>query len=154
MSTHPPGRPHNGQDAAQSARAGAGSRVEQTRRALAAMLIPLFFVSVFALCIIGTYHQPHPHDIKIGVEGHRRADRALRAAIEQNTGSPRVQACSGHHDPGDTADGRRRASRSGRGPDRHRRVHVHGGVHDLRLPRRHPALHGRAELFVRAGATR
>jgi hypothetical protein len=41
------------------------SQREQTRLALGAMLIPLFFVVMFAVCIIGTYHKPHPHDIKI-----------------------------------------------------------------------------------------
>jgi len=29
---------------------------EQTRLALSAMLIPIFFVIAFAICIIGTYH--------------------------------------------------------------------------------------------------
>ena len=51
------------------------------------MLIPLFFVSMFALCIIGTYHKPHPHDIKIGVVGPPEQTAQLRAAIEKNTGS-------------------------------------------------------------------
>ena len=44
---------------------------EQTRLALSAMLIPIFFVTLFALCIIGTYHKPHPHGgVGSSVVGH------------------------------------------------------------------------------------
>jgi hypothetical protein len=57
------------------------------RRAVGAMLIPLFFVSAFALCIIGTYHQPHPHEIKVGVVGPAAQTATLRAAIQKQAGS-------------------------------------------------------------------
>ena len=60
---------------------------DQTRRAVGAMLIPIFFVSAFALCIIGTYHKPHPHDIKIGVVGPAAQTARLRAAIVKRAGS-------------------------------------------------------------------
>ena len=32
----------------------------QTQLAVGAMLVPVFFVIAFAVCIIGTYHKPHP----------------------------------------------------------------------------------------------
>ena len=60
---------------------------EQTRLALGAMLIPLFFVTMFALCIIGTYHKPHPNGIKVGVVGPPALTAPLRAAIEKQAGS-------------------------------------------------------------------
>lgn len=60
---------------------------EQTRLALGAMVIPLFFVSAFALCIIGTYHKPHPNDIKIGVVGRAAQTAQLRAGIQRAAGS-------------------------------------------------------------------
>jgi hypothetical protein len=60
---------------------------EQTRLALGAMLIPLFFVSAFALCIIGTYHKPHPDDIKLGVVGPAAQTAQLRAGIQKAAGS-------------------------------------------------------------------
>lgn len=60
---------------------------EQTRLALGAMLIPLFFVSAFALCIIGTYHKPHPHGIKLGVVGPAAQTAQLRAGIAKAAGS-------------------------------------------------------------------
>ncbi|WP_028066965.1 hypothetical protein [Solirubrobacter soli] len=39
----------------------------QTKLALGALLVPLFFVIGFSLSIIGTYHKPHPNGITIGV---------------------------------------------------------------------------------------
>jgi hypothetical protein len=59
----------------------------QTRLALGAMLIPLFFVTMFALCIIGTYHKPHPDGIKVGVVGPAAQTAPLRAGIEKAAGS-------------------------------------------------------------------
>jgi hypothetical protein len=56
---------------------------EQTRLALVAMLIPLFFVVLFAVCIIGTYHKPHPNGIKVGVVGPSAQTARLRAGIEK-----------------------------------------------------------------------
>ena len=41
----------------------------QTQLAVGAMLVPVFFVIAFAVCIIGTYHKPHPNNIKVGVVG-------------------------------------------------------------------------------------
>ncbi len=60
---------------------------DQMRRALGAMLIPLFFVSAFALCIIGAYHKPHPDGIKVGVVGPSAQTAPLRAAVEKKAGS-------------------------------------------------------------------
>ncbi len=60
---------------------------EQTRLALGAMVIPLFFVSAFALCIIGTYHKPHPNDIKLGVVGRAAQTAQLRDGIQKAAGS-------------------------------------------------------------------
>ena len=41
----------------------------QTHRAIGALLVPIFFVAMFSLCIIGTYHKPHPNDIRVGFVG-------------------------------------------------------------------------------------
>jgi hypothetical protein len=60
---------------------------DQTRLALGAMLIPLFFVCLFAACIIGAYHKPHPNDIKVGVVGPAAQTLRLRTALEQGGGS-------------------------------------------------------------------
>ena len=60
---------------------------EQTRLALGAMLIPLFVVTMFALCIIGTYHKPHPNGIKVGIVGPPAQTAPLRAALEKEAGS-------------------------------------------------------------------
>jgi hypothetical protein len=60
---------------------------DQTRLALSAMAIPIFFVVMFALCIIGTYHKPHPHDIAVGVVGPPAQTAQLRAGIERAAGS-------------------------------------------------------------------
>ena len=51
------------------------------------MLVPLFFAIVFAACIIGTYHQPHPNGIKLGVVGPPAQTAPLRAGIEKAAGS-------------------------------------------------------------------
>jgi hypothetical protein len=60
---------------------------EQTRLALGAMLIPLFFVTMFALCIIGTYHKPHPNGIKVAVVGPAAQTAQLRAGVAKAAGS-------------------------------------------------------------------
>jgi hypothetical protein len=60
---------------------------EQTKLAVGAMLIPLFFVTLFAWLIIGTYHKPHPNDIKVGLVGPPLQTVPLRAGIEQQAGS-------------------------------------------------------------------
>jgi hypothetical protein len=59
----------------------------QTRLALAAMVIPLFFVIMFAVCIIGTYHKPHPNGVKVGVVGSAAQTLPLRARLEKAVGS-------------------------------------------------------------------
>ena len=63
------------------------SRRQQTRLALGAMLIPIFFVMMFALCIIGTYHKPHPHGIKVAVVGPAAQTAPLRAGLAKAAGS-------------------------------------------------------------------
>lgn len=62
-------------------------QLEQTRLALAALLIPIFFVIGFAVCIIGTYHKPHPNNIRVGIVGPAVATAPLRADIERAAGS-------------------------------------------------------------------
>jgi hypothetical protein len=59
----------------------------QTRLALGAMIVPLFFAVMFAACIIGTYHKPHPNGIKVGVVGPPAQTAPLRAGIERAAGS-------------------------------------------------------------------
>jgi hypothetical protein len=59
----------------------------QTRLALRALLVPIFFVTLFALCIIGTYHKPHPNGIKVGVVGPATQTAPLRAGLEKAGGS-------------------------------------------------------------------
>jgi hypothetical protein len=63
------------------------NQTEQTKLALGAMLIPLFFVIGFATCIIGAYHTPHPHNIKVAVVGPVAQTAPLRAAMQQAAGS-------------------------------------------------------------------
>jgi len=60
---------------------------EQTKAALGALLVPLFFVVMFSACIIGTYHKPHPSDIRVGVVGPASATAPLRAALVEAAGS-------------------------------------------------------------------
>ena len=55
----------------------------QTIRALAGMVIPLFVVVMFAGCIIGTYHKPHPNGIKIAVVGPEAETAQVRGALSQ-----------------------------------------------------------------------
>ena len=59
----------------------------QTRLALGAMLVPVFFVAMFALCIIGTYHKPRPSGIKVGVVGPASLTAPLRAGLSKAAGS-------------------------------------------------------------------
>lgn len=73
--------------ARQREKTAAMSTDRQTRLALGAMLIPIFFVVMFAACIIGTYHRPHPNDIKVGVVGPAAKTAALRAGLEKAAGS-------------------------------------------------------------------
>jgi hypothetical protein len=56
---------------------------EQTRLALGAMAVPIFFVILFALCIIGAYHKPHPNDIKLAVVGPPAQTAPLRAGLQK-----------------------------------------------------------------------
>jgi hypothetical protein len=60
---------------------------EQTRLALGSLVIPIFFVIGFALCIIGTYHKPHPNGIKLGVVGPAAQTAPLRVGLEKAGGS-------------------------------------------------------------------
>lgn len=59
----------------------------QTRLALGALLVPLFFVVMFSACIIGTYHKPHPNGIKVGVVGPAAQTAPLRAGLAKAAGS-------------------------------------------------------------------
>ena len=51
------------------------------------MLVPLFFAIVFAVCIIGAYHKPHPNNIKVGVVGPAAQTAPLRAGLAGAGGS-------------------------------------------------------------------
>jgi hypothetical protein len=59
----------------------------QLRRAIAGMLVPIFFAIGFAACIIGTYHKPHVNEISFGVVGPAAQTAPLVAAMEQHAGS-------------------------------------------------------------------
>jgi hypothetical protein len=59
----------------------------QTRLGVAAMLVPLFFAIAFAACIIGSYHKPDPHNIKVAVVGPAAKTAKLRATIQNAAGS-------------------------------------------------------------------
>jgi hypothetical protein len=77
----------------------------QTRLALRALLVPVFFVAMFALCIIGAYHTPHPNHIKVGVVGPPARTAPLRAGLEKAGGSafdfrPLATAAEATHDIG------------------------------------------------------
>jgi hypothetical protein len=62
-------------------------RPSQLALALGAMLIPLFFVVMFAICIIGTYHAPDPNGIKVAIVGPPRATAPLSALVAKEAGS-------------------------------------------------------------------
>ena len=67
-----------------------GAQVDQraqTQLALRALLVPIFFVTLFALCIIGTYHKPHPTGIELAVVGPPAQTAQLRAGLEKAGGS-------------------------------------------------------------------
>jgi hypothetical protein len=64
-----------------------GERRKQMRVAVAAMVVPLFFAIGFASCIIGTYHQPHPNNIKVAVVGPAAQTAPVQAAIQHAGGS-------------------------------------------------------------------
>ena len=71
-------------------RAGSAEREAQRAQlplALGAMLIPLFFVVMFAVCIIGTYHAPDPNGIKLAIVGPPPATAPLSAAVAKEAGS-------------------------------------------------------------------
>lgn len=59
----------------------------QTKIAIGAMLVPLFFVAAFSACIIGAYHKPHPNHIRLGVVGPPAQTAQLRAGLARATGS-------------------------------------------------------------------
>jgi hypothetical protein len=69
---------------------GPAAQEEQRRQlaiALGAMLIPLFFVVMFAVCIIGTYHAPDPSGIEVGLVGPPPLTGPLQAGLEKEAGS-------------------------------------------------------------------
>ena len=59
----------------------------QTKVALGAMIVPLFFVIGFATCIIGAYHKPHPNGVKIGVVGPVAKVGPLLTGLQKAAGS-------------------------------------------------------------------
>ena len=60
---------------------------EQTKLALASLLVPIFFVIGFSICIIGTYHKPHPNGVKFAVVGPAARTAPLRAGLQKEAGS-------------------------------------------------------------------
>ena len=59
----------------------------QTRLALAALLVPIFFVILFATCIIGTYRKPSPNGVKVAIVGPPAQTAPLRAGAQRGAGS-------------------------------------------------------------------
>lgn len=59
----------------------------QTRLALGAMVVPIFFAIGFAACIIGAYHKPHPSSIKLAVVGPAAETARLRDDLARTAGS-------------------------------------------------------------------
>jgi hypothetical protein len=59
----------------------------QTRLAIGAILIPLFFAVAFAACIISSYHKPHPNGIEVAVVGPPAETAPLVARLQQGAGS-------------------------------------------------------------------
>ena len=59
----------------------------QTRLALGAMLVPLFFAIAFAACIIGSYHKPDPSNIKVAVVGPPAETAQVRAGMQKAAGN-------------------------------------------------------------------
>jgi len=60
---------------------------QQLALALGAMLIPLFFVVMFAVFIIGTYHAPDPNGIKVAIVGPPPATAPLSVLISKEAGA-------------------------------------------------------------------
>jgi hypothetical protein len=63
------------------------SQAAQTKLGLAALVVPVFFGIMFAACIIGAYHKPHPNDIKVGVVGPATQTAQVRAGLANAAGS-------------------------------------------------------------------
>jgi hypothetical protein len=59
----------------------------QTRLAVSALLVPIFFAALFALCIIGVYHRPHPKDIKVAVVGPPAQTAPVQAGLSRAGGA-------------------------------------------------------------------
>jgi hypothetical protein len=64
-----------------------GKQLSETQIAVGALLVPLFFVTAFAACIIGSYHRPHPNGIKLAVVGPSAQTTQLRAGLQKAAGS-------------------------------------------------------------------
>jgi hypothetical protein len=67
--------------------AGTDDQRVQTRLGVGAMLVPLFFAVAFAACIIGSYHRPHPNDIRVAVVGPAAQPAPLRAQLQKAAGT-------------------------------------------------------------------
>jgi hypothetical protein len=61
-------------------------QLSETQIAVGAMLVPLFFVAAFAACIIGSYHKPHPKDIRFAIVGPAAQTAPLRASLAKTAG--------------------------------------------------------------------
>jgi hypothetical protein len=59
----------------------------QTKLGVAALVVPVFFSIMFAACIIGSYHRPHPRDIKVAVVGPTAQTAPVRAGLEKAAGT-------------------------------------------------------------------
>jgi hypothetical protein len=59
----------------------------QTKIGLAALVVPVFFGIMFAACIIGAYHTPHPNNIKVAVVGPPAQTAPVVAGLQKAAGS-------------------------------------------------------------------
>ncbi|QDQ98145.1 ABC transporter permease [Tomitella fengzijianii] len=68
-----------------------------------AMIFPVFFVVMFALCYISAFHNPTPHDMHLSIVGPQQQASAVAAGIEQ--GSPGSFDITATSDLGGALDG-------------------------------------------------
>jgi hypothetical protein len=58
----------------------------QVRRALIAMVVPLFFVIAFILCYVSAFQSPTPHGVSVAVAGPPAQTALLRAGLARAVG--------------------------------------------------------------------
>jgi hypothetical protein len=55
---------------------------------VAGLVVPIFFAIMFAACIIGSYHRPHPNHTKVAVVGPAAQTAQLRAGVQEVGAQP------------------------------------------------------------------